>query len=386
LLRQRPIRPMSVSLSLTWCLGWSLIAGLLLGRLLPWLGLAASIALIAIEAGIASAAFSTARIWIAWVSPALGTGGVYVGIIAIRWRQAEREKAFIRGAFQHYLHPRLVQDMVDDPTKLRLGGDCVESTVLFSDLQGFTSVAERFTPAGLVAFLNEYMSAMTEIILRHRGMLNRTFGDGILALWGVPIPDPDQALASCQAALAMQRRLAELNLEWATRGYPSLRMRIGIQTGEIVVGNVGSAERFDYTAIGDDVNLASRLEDINKLYKTGIILGEETARRVASTLELRELDQIRVVGRVKPLMIYECLGERDKLSEEQRLAFESFSVGLRLYRALEWCKAIEHFERALAIMPDDGPSHVYIERCHLYLSQPPPENWDGVYTALGKAG
>jgi adenylate cyclase len=386
ILRQRPIRSVSLPLTFFWFLAWSIAASLVLGKLLPWSGLAASLALVGTELGISVTAFSSIDLWIPWVSPALSTGGVYVGLLAIRWRKAEKEKMHIRNCFQHYIHPAVVQQIISDPTKLQLGGESVLSTVLFSDLQDFTRVAETLTPLELVKFLNEYFSAMTEIILFHHGMLNRTIGDGILALWGVPVQDPDHALGASRAALAMQRRLGELNSEWAKQGRPPLRMRIGIQSGEIVVGNIGSTERFDYTAIGDNVNLASRLEEINKLYKTGIILGEETARRVANQLELRELDRIRVVGRVEPLVIDECLGEVGSLSEKQLALFEQFNSGLRLYRRREWCKALENFEEAITINPDDGPSHVYIERCRLFLSQPPPEDWDGVFSALGKQG
>jgi adenylate cyclase len=367
-------------------MAWSLLASLILEKLLPWSGLAASFVLIGGELGLSLTAFSAARTWIPWVSPALGMGSVYVAMVAIRWRKAEKDKTFIRNAFQHYVHPTVVQQIIANPAKLRLGGESLESTILFSDLQGFTPFAERLSPENLVAVLNEYFSAMIEVILAHRGMLNQTLGDGILALWGVPVPDPDHPLNCCRAALAMQRRLAELNAGWTANGHPPLRMRIGIQTGKIVAGNIGSAQRFNYVPIGDNVNLASRLEQINKLYHTATIIGEDCARRVENALALREIDRIRVVGRGQPVMIYECAGERGQISEAQAAGFEQFKIGLQMFRQRNWCEAQRQFDRTLAILPNDGPSLVYIERCRRFLVEPPPPDWDGVYSALGKGG
>jgi adenylate cyclase len=217
-------------------------------------------------------------------------------------------------------------------------------------------------------------------------MLNQTMGDGILALWGVPLPNAEHPLDACRAALAMQARLAAFNREGEAAGRPALKMRIGIQTGEIVVGNIGSAERFSYGTVGDNVNLASRLEGVNKLYGTGIVLGEDTAARVRDTVALRELDLVRVVGRQEPIRVYECLGLRGAVPAEREPALGAFAAGLGAYRDRDWKGALAHFEQALAQAPEDGPSRLYVDRAREFLSEPPPEAWDGVYTARTKEG
>lgn len=385
-LRDRAIRRLAPAVALAWTLAWSLSATALAGRLSPWAGLGMSTGLAAAQGGLALAVFAAARLWIAWLMPVAAILGGYGTTLVIRWRRSERERAFVRRAFQHYVHPAVVQEILADPRKLRLGGDLVEATVLFSDLEGFTRISERLSPRELVALLNEFLSAMTEVIVAHRGMLNRTIGDAILALWGVPVPHPEHALAACRAALAMQRRLTELNHGWAASGRPVLRMRIGIQTGEIVVGNVGSAARFDYTAYGDNVNLASRLESINKLYGTSLVIGEATARRVAGALELRELDRLRVVGRSQPVTIYECVAEHGTLGGEQAALLETFRLGRAAYSARDWAGALRHFEQATALVPRDGPSRLYAERARRFLVDPPAEDWDGVATAASKEG
>jgi adenylate cyclase len=384
LLRGRPIRPAGWVLELTWIVGLSLSTSLLIGWLAPWTGFGTTLFLVVAEGSLALVAFSVSQTWFPWVISGSAMGGVYGGTMVFRWRQSELEKGLIRRAFQHYLHPVMVQQVLENPEELRLGGKSVESTVLFSDLEGFTRISEGLSASELVALLNEYFSAMTDVILAHRGMLNRTIGDGILALWGVPVPEPNHALAACKAAVAMQRRLASLNQEWEGNGRTPLRMRIGIQTGEIVVGNIGSLERFDYTAIGDNVNLASRLEGVNKLYGTSIILGEDTARLVRDSLELRELDRIKVVGRLGAVGIYECLGEQGELSEDLPAFLDTFRMGLAAYESRDWAKALAIFQQTLALNPADGASRVYIERCLKFLREPPSYDWDGVYVSESK--
>lgn len=386
LLRGRPVEPAGALLKLLWAVGWSLAAAAAVVALSPRAGLGATVALVGAESGLALGAFGAARIWLPWVVPALGTIGVYGGTLALRWRESEREKAFIRRAFTRYVHPAVVREILANPDKLRLGGESVESTILFSDLEGFARVGERFSPVELVTFLNEYFSAMTEIALAHRGMLSQTLGDGILALWGVPVANPAHPLDACRTALLMQRRLVSLNEGWVAGGRPALRMRIGLQTGQIVVGNIGSAERFNYSAVGDNVNLASRLEGLNKLYRTSIIVGEATAARIGDAVALRELDLIRVVGRAEPVRIYECAAERGQLAEDRQELLEIFAKGLEAYRIQDWVRALEYFERALALAPADGPGQLYVERVRRFLAEPPPRDWDGVYTAATKEG
>lgn len=385
-LRRRPIETAGAAAHLGWALAWSLAAAVLAGRLSPWAGLAMTLGLVAMQGMLAVGAFSAAEYWIPWVGSAGAGGVVYGSTVALRWRQTERERAFIRRAFQHYVHPAVVQELLEQPDKLRPGGESVEATVLFSDLEGFTRIAEPLSPQELVALLNRYLSAMTDVILAHRGMLDQTMGDGILALWGVPVPTPAHALDACRAALAMQDRLATFNRELMADGHRPLRMRIGIQTGEVVAGNIGSPERFHYGVVGDTVNLASRLEGVNTLYATGVIVGDGTAHRVREVVLLRELDLIRVVGRDEPVRIFECVGLRGEQPEGLGALLTTFESGLEAYRARDWARALGEFERALAVAPGDGPSRVHLERSRQFLVEPPAEDWDGVYAARSKAG
>lgn len=385
LLRERPIAPLHQGLRLAWALAWNLAAAFLISRSAPWVGLGILLGLTALQAGLALSVLVGSALWIPWVNSALAAGVGYGASVVVRWRRTEREKAFIRDAFQHYVHPAVVEEILDEPEKLRLGGKSVEATILFSDLQGFTRISEGLAPEDLIALLNRYLSAMTEVILAHRGMLSQTMGDGILAVWGVPVADADHALDACRAALAMQQRLAALNENLDADRRLTLRMRIGIQTGRIVAGNVGSPEHLQYTVLGDTVNLASRLEGVNKLFGTGVIVGEDTARHVNHALVLRELDLIRVVGRGEPVRIYECAGaQEDGRPVEPGLAV--FDAGLQAYRRRDWLVALEHIERAASLIPGDGPSQAYLARIRRFLVDPPPEEWDGVYAAQTKEG
>ena len=385
-LHERPIRPVGQAARVGWALGWGLAGAVVAGRVGPWVGLGITLGLLVLQGGIALGSFAGAEVWIPWGSPVLATGAGYGATVAVRWRRTEREKAFIQGAFQRYLHPSVVRQIIEQPGTLRLGGESVEATVCFADLEEFTRIVEKLTPEELVALLNSVLAAMIEVILAHRGMLNQVLGDGILAIWNVPVPSPHHALDACRAAIAMQERLAQLNLERAEHGSPPLKMRIGIQTGQVVAGNIGSPELFHYGVVGDTVNLASRLEQINKLYGTRIILGEDTARQARDVLVLRELDLIRVVGRVEPVRIYECVGARAAVPADTVRALTAFEDGLQAYQRGEWRQALADLERAAALAPSDGPTRVFLERSRHFLAESPPSDWDGVYTARSKSG
>lgn len=385
-LRHREIGRVNDGLRFAWAAGWGVLAALSIGRASPATGVFIALLLGTAQAGVALAVLSFANVWVPWVTSGLATGVVYGATLMIRWRSAEREKAFVRDAFQHYVHPTVVEAILERPDRLRLGGERVEATVLFSDLEGFTTLAEGLTPEELIAFLNRYLSAMSDVILEHRGMLNQTTGDGILAVWSVPIRNADHAIDACRAALAMQERLVTSSAELSLAGRRPLRMRIGIHTGHVVVGNVGSPQQFRYGLVGDAVNLAARLEGINKLYGTGLVVSEDTAQQLRDAFVLRELDLIRVVGRVQPARIYECLGPRDTRRTERHRGLAVFAAGLDAYRRRDWDTALDLMERACVAMPGDGPSLEYVTRIRRYLLESPPEDWDGVYAAQTKQG
>ena len=318
-------------------------------------------------------------------SPTLAIIMGYIGAVVFTFLAERKQKTMIKGMFSQYLNPAFVNQLVENPEKLRLGGERKELTVFFSDIAGFTSLSEKSSPEALVALLNEYLSVMTEIILQHDGTLDKYEGDAIMAFWGAPVDQPDNALRACRAALAMQKKLVSIREEWKRDGKPDLHVRIGLNTGDMLVGNMGGAGRFDYTVIGDSVNLASRLEGANKQYKSQIMLGPLTYKRVAEHVVARELDMLIVVGKSEPVKVYELLGLKEEGVTPQIEKFiEYYHEGLRLHRLKEWDAAIEMLEKAKKFKPADYPSDMYIERTRLYQMIPPPDNWDGVFVLKSK--
>ncbi len=320
------------------------------------------------------------------VGPVAGIILGYFGSTIHQYLTERKQKEMVKSIFSHYVSPAIVNELVDDPAKLQLGGERKELTVMFSDIAGFTSISEGIPPEGLVDLLNEYLDAMTDIIIRNRGTLDKYEGDAIMAFWGAPISFPDHALWACTSALQMQERLLRLRNESVYhRDRPPVLIRIGINTGEMIVGNMGGRERFDYTVIGDSVNLGSRLETTNKQYGTGIIISDSTFTHVKDTAVVRELDIIVVKGKTQTTKIYELVGLRnDSLSPEVLRKAESFNKGVHLYRTRQWDEAVEHFSQLLNMYPDDQPVKLYMERAWVYSKNPPPEDWDGVFVMSSK--
>jgi adenylate cyclase len=297
----------------------------------------------------------------------------------------ERERKKIKGAFRHYVAPIVIEEMLKEPDRLKLGGEEKVLTVLFSDLAGFTGYSERFSPHEMINMLSEYFEKMTEEIFTYQGTLKEYVGDELMAIFGAPLEQADHAQRACSAALAMRDRLRALRSEWATMGRPPLRARTGVNSGPMLVGNLGSRYRFAYGALGDQVNLGSRLEGLNKIYGTEILIGENTARLVENSFLMREVDQVRVKGRKQPVRIYELLGNSgDSLPREMEESLNYFIAGLEAYRQQVWPEALDLFKRSLAILPEDGPSRIMAERCQIYQEAPPPTDWDGVFTMTTK--
>lgn len=238
-------------------------------------------------------------------TPILGIWLVFASSSLTKYFMVEQEKKYIKTAFQKYVPPSVVKRILESPGKLRLGGDEITGTVLFSDLEKFTTISEKFTPEKLVSFINEYLSEMSDIIFKYDGTITRFIGDAILAIWGAPVWHPDHALKAVLSAMEMTDRLKELNIEWKFKGLPELKVRIGVNTGNMVVGNVGSKQHIDYTAMGDSVNLASRLEETNKTYGTNIIIGHSTYELINKKIECRKINTITVKGKEEPVEIYE---------------------------------------------------------------------------------
>jgi adenylate cyclase len=352
-------------------------AAYLMARLAPLAGLGFLAGLVLLILGISATLF---LVWHYWAPPVLLTGGLavlYSGNVLGHYLLEARERRWLRQAFGRYLSPSVVQVIVSHPERLQLGGEVVEGTVLFSDLAGFTSISENMAPADLIRLLNEYFSPLTEIILAQQGTLDKFIGDAIMAFWGAPLPLEDHAARACQAALAMQRAMAGLQNQWREKGYPSLRTRIGIHSGRLVVGNVGSRERFNYTVLGDTVNLASRLESVNKLYGTNAILSQDSQHFLSDQFLLRELDLVRVKGRAHPVTIYELLGPRGEAADLDWL--EAFAAGRQAYQQEDWDRAEAAFQEVLHLKPDDSPSLTYLARIEHYRENPPSSGWQGIF-------
>jgi len=296
-----------------------------------------------------------------------------------RYLIVRREKRFIQGAFQNYLSDSLLRQIMRDPQALVLGGEKKNVTVFFSDLAGFTSFSEKMMPEEVVSLLNVYLERMTTIILAHDGFVNKFEGDAIMAFWGAPLEMADHAAKAMAAALECQTALAELNLEFRRSALPELHMRVGINTGQAIVGNIGSKKRFEYTAIGDTVNLASRLEGINKQYRTRIICGSLSRQLAGDAVVCRRLDRVRVKGKVNPEEIFEVVGLETDVSAERVARLSEFETGLGLYFAGEFDRAADVFAR----LDDDPAAAVFLERCRI-LRQQKPETWDGVMTFTEK--
>ncbi len=318
------------------------------------------------------------------VPPLLELSFVSLALPVYRFVLQEKEKRYIQGAFSQYLSPTVIEQIIKNPSLLKLGGTRKEMTVFFSDIAGFSSVSEILDSQALVKLLNEYLTAMTEIVLHYNGTIDKYEGDAIIAFFGAPMDDPEHAKKCCLMALDMVTKLSELQDKWESEGRPRLKVRMGINTGTMVVGNMGSDMRMDYTVMGDSVNLAARLEGANKEYGTGIMISENTYNSCRNDVEVRVLDSIRVVGKKEVVVVYELLGCQGTLTDNQQELLALYNDGLRLYREREWRGAMDLFARILEINHDDGPALTYMERCLDYLIRPPGKNWDGVYVLKTK--
>lgn len=329
-------------------------------------------------------AFTAHGLWLQLVFP-LGAWAVTFGAAAtVEYVTEGRQRRQLRAVFDKYMAPDVVEEIMRNPEDIKLGGEKKELTVFFSDIAGFTTISERLPPERLVELLNRYLSAMTDIVLKHRGNVNKYLGDGIMAIFGAPRGEPNHATLACYAALESQAELARLREAWKAEGHPEIAARIGINSGPLVVGNMGSQARMEYTVMGDSVNLASRLEGANKFYDTLILLGPRTVELAQADIETREVDRMRVKGKKEPVVVYELLARKGGLSAERQTIGALYLEGLAAYKRRDFATAKARFEAALDLDPTDGPSKVYRERATAYLAAPPPADWDGVFELKSK--
>ncbi len=290
-----------------------------------------------------------------------------------------RQKQAIRGMFAQYMSEVVIGHLLQHPEKLKLGGERRRVTLFFSDLAGFTTLSEHMDPETVVGLLNDYLSRMTDIILEEEGTVDKFEGDAIMAFWGAPLDQEEQAVLACRAALRQAAALQELNLHFAERSLPRLNLRMGLHTGEAIVGNLGSQNRFDYTVIGDTVNLASRLEGLNKFYGTAIMASEATVSECGDQVEFRELDWVAVKGRATPVTVYEVMALKGELTPAQVAARNEFAQGLKLFREKAFSQAAQAFVTTLEHLPEDGPAKMFKDLCQKFQESPPPEDWDSVF-------
>jgi adenylate cyclase len=393
-----------------WATGAETLALLLVGGLLivilPRVGAlwCAVLGGTAVAAGVAGSwvAFDQARLLVDPLYPSLGALAVYLPMSSLLFFQTEREKRFVRQAFSRYLSPALVERLAAQPQALRLGGEDRELTLLFSDIRGFTGVAETMTPEELTGFMNAFLTPMTDEVMAHEGYIDKYMGDAIMAFWNAPLDVPGHPLRGAEAALAMRRQLVALNARWAEsyaregRTFPGVAVGIGLNTGVACVGNMGSEQRFDYSALGDNVNLASRLEGQSKTYGVDVVMSEATQAGCGSAMATLELDLIRVKGRQEPARVFTLVGPGTFWDDAGFRTFaETHAHMLAAYRRQDWDTAetaCGELEAALADRPDwqeagcvlSGIYALYRARIAKLRADPPGADWNAVFSAETK--
>ncbi len=303
-----------------------------------------------------------------------------------KYMTEELERKKLKGAFQHYLSPEVINQMLEHPEEMQLGGVRQELTVLFSDVRGFTTISESLSPEKLCELMNDYFTPMTSLILRSGGVLDKYIGDAIMAFWGAPVALPNHADIAAQVALDMLRALDHVRLDFKRKQFPSIDIGIGLNTGPMSVGNMGSLERFTYTVMGDAVNLGSRLEGLTKDYGIPIIISEYTQKQLTpGRFITRDLDYIRVKGKLEPVHVYELVRPETFRSMQDLGKFiETFHIGRQAYKDKRWDDAMSAFHSCLLQKPEDTVSALYRDRCSAYRLNPPAADWDGVFTFMHK--
>ncbi len=352
----------------------------------PLIEIVIGVVWVLIMAGVLVMIFIFTGRWIGPASPVIASALTFLISTIVSFLRTEREKGFLRNAFSHYLSSEVIREIVADPTRLKLGGTKKTMTALFTDIRGFSTVSEKLSPEDLVRLLNRYLTGMSDAILDLKGTIDKYEGDAIIAFFGAPLDLPDHAERGCLAAVQMKRIESQLNEKFLADGIaPSpLLTRVGINTGDMVVGNMGTDRKMDYTIIGDSVNLAARLEGVNKQYGTWICVSEDTQRVAGDSFLYRRLDRIRVVGKSQPIRIYELVEEKSKLDQRMIDFFGQFDEGMNLFEDRAWPKARDVFKAAMELKPDDVPAKMYIDRCSAFMKKPPAEDWDGVYNLTMK--
>jgi adenylate cyclase len=327
--------------------------------------------------GVTHYVFLRWGLWLNHLYPAFNLVIAYLGTSAYHYFKEAQEKRMIRQTFSLYVHGSVVEEMLANPERLRLGGEKKQLSVLFSDIRGFTSLSEMLSPEELVPQLNGYLTRMTNVVFDHHGTLDKYIGDAIMAIFGAPLPQDDHPEHACSTALDMMDKLRALQEEWREQGKPLLEIGIGINTGVMMVGNMGSEGRFDYTVLGDNVNLASRLEGLTKMYGVSIIVSETTWDVAKERFIGRELDVVRVKGKQNPVAIYQVM-DRAENCAQYREPLAKYEEAMGLYRKGKWEPALSMFQEVERWWPGDPPARMYQERCKELLQTKPGDDWSFV--------
>ncbi len=361
-------------------LGLALFVGLMMAFLTATAGLFAAMVVWLLLVWYCYHQFAHHHVWHNVTYPSLAIFSTFSFVTLYRFSTEARRKREVKRVFEQYMQASVVTEVLRHADEITLGGDVREITVFFSDLAGFSTISEQLTPQGVIAFLNDCYDEMAPAILQRNAFLDKFWGDAVVAAFGVPIRQHDHAVQACLAALDCQARLERLNAKLEAAGRPLAKARIGLHSGQAVVGNVGSrqARRFNYTALGDAVNLGARLESANKDFQTNIIISGATYALAKYAIEARELGRVLVKGRKEPAPVYELLGEMNKTPGHLLVLADLFHHGLGLFQKRDWDGAIFAFQKALVRNPDDGPSLVYLRACRNLKENPPPADWDGI--------
>ncbi|MDO8810702.1 MAG: adenylate/guanylate cyclase domain-containing protein [Gallionella sp.] len=322
-----------------------------------------------ITLGMSTWAFASLNLWMATATPLLALATAFLATSTGSYFTERRRAGAIRSAFSKYVSSDVVKEMIDHPERLKLGGQRREISILFSDLAGFTSMSEKLTPDEVAHIINLYLNAMTRIIMAHGGTVDKFIGDAIMAFWGAPLDDEEHGLHAVQAAIKMQEVMYDMQPEFRSLGIDKLALRIGINSGPAIIGNMGSDLRFDYTALGDAVNLSARLEGVNKAYGTDILLSQSTANFVNGRVHLRPVDRVRVKGKNVPVDIFTPC-EYEPIVAITKQALDA-------YQTRNWGVARSCWEEIRKLAPDDSLIEVFETRIMAYESSPPPADWDG---------
>jgi adenylate cyclase len=356
-------------------------------RLSPLASILVGIGCLLLVAAATTGFFLVTGIYPGLLTPLLSVFSAFLAVTAISFLKTSQEKTFIRNAFSHYLSTDVVSELIKDPDKLRLGGEKKVLTALFTDVKGFSTVSEVLKdPTRLVNLINAYLTEMSNVILELKGTIDKYEGDAIMSFFGAPLDFEDHARRACLAAVRMKKMERHVNEHFLKEKLSPVPLltRVGINTGEMVVGNMGTTSKMDYTIMGNSVNLASRLEGVNKQYGTWILVSEPTYQAGGDDFLTRRLDRVRVVGIKEPVRLYELIDEKSQAGKEITEAVEIFHRGLELFEAKQWAKAQRLFEEVLALFPEDGPAQVFAKRCSTYRRKPPAQSWDGVFNLTVK--